>query len=279
MDILVGADPEVFVWDKETEAFVSGHGMVEGTKQDPQPVEGGAVQVDGMALEFNIDPASTAEEFSGRVTSVMAQLQAMIGDRYELRATPVAEFGAEYIAAQPEVARVLGCEPDWSAYTEKLNETPNAEMPFRTASGHIHIGWTEDAEIDDPEHMAACFMLARHMDLFIGFQTYLWSDVDLEIKRRELYGKAGCFRPKSYGMEYRTPSNTWLQSEEIMQHVFNQSVACFNNLIQWPETHHFDLYSGMVKRLNAPKDYPYSIQEYVEIVNETLDNSILWKAA
>lgn len=279
MDILVGADPELFVWDKQEKKFVSGHGMVEGTKKEPYPVEGGAVQVDGMALEFNIDPARNADEFVERIVSVKQQLQDMIGDRYELKAVPVAEFGKKYIQEQPEEARILGCDPDYSAYTQDVNENPNADMPFRTASGHIHIGWCEDIDETHPDHFTACVMLARHMDLFIGLQSYAWSDVDVEMKRRELYGKAGCFRPKSYGMEYRTPSNAWLKDEKIIRHVYNQTIACFDNLVRWPETHEPELYAGIVKRLNNPKSYNYSVIEYGEIVNETLDNSIYYKAA
>ena len=55
--ILVGCDPEVFV--AKGGKFISAHGMIPGTKKAPHKVERGAVQVDGMALEFNIDPAAS----------------------------------------------------------------------------------------------------------------------------------------------------------------------------------------------------------------------------
>ena len=53
--ITVGADPELFV--KKGRSFQSAYGMIPGTKQKPKKVIKGAVQVDGMALEFNIDRA------------------------------------------------------------------------------------------------------------------------------------------------------------------------------------------------------------------------------
>ena len=49
----IGADPEVFVADSLTNTFVSAHDLVPGTKLEPFAVNKGAVQVDGMALEFN----------------------------------------------------------------------------------------------------------------------------------------------------------------------------------------------------------------------------------
>jgi len=55
MKILVGCDPELFV--KKDGVLVSAHGLVQGSKEHPFRVSKGAVQVDGMALEFNIDPA------------------------------------------------------------------------------------------------------------------------------------------------------------------------------------------------------------------------------
>lgn len=279
MDILVGADPELFVRDKKTGKLVSGYGMVEGTKDNPQPVEGGAVQVDGMALEFNIEPAANEEDFVDRIFGVKDQLQAMIGDNYELVATPVAEFGKRYINAQPEEARILGCDPDFNAYTGKPNETPDVETPFRTASGHIHVGWTEGVDPMHPEHFEACCMFARQMDMFLGLQSYAWSDVDIEMKRRNLYGKGGAFRPKKYGMEYRTLSNAWLNKEDIVRHVYRQTVNCFDNLVRWPETHPFELCEGIVRRLNNPKDFNYSVIEYGQVVNETFDNSVYYGKA
>ena len=40
-----------------------------------------------------------------------------------------------------------------------------------------------------------------------------------------MYGKAGCIRVKPYGVEYRTLSNAWLNSEELMAWVFRATQA------------------------------------------------------
>ena len=58
--ILVGCDPEVFV--AQGGVFKSAYNLIKGDKKNPQKIRSGAVQVDGMALEFNIDPAATENE-------------------------------------------------------------------------------------------------------------------------------------------------------------------------------------------------------------------------
>ncbi len=57
MTMLIGADPEVFL--KVGKKNISSHGLINGDKKNPLKVDKGAVQIDGTALEFNIDPAST----------------------------------------------------------------------------------------------------------------------------------------------------------------------------------------------------------------------------
>ena len=108
-DFLIGADPEFFV--KKAGKVVSAHNLVPGTKESPFPVKNGAVQVDGMALEFNINPAETFAAFESSLDSVLEQIIRMVPG-YEIFADPpnpiagplmnsVADFGKAYLDAQP----------------------------------------------------------------------------------------------------------------------------------------------------------------------------------
>lgn len=220
---LIGCDPEFFV--KYKGELISAHGLVKGTKEEPQVVKGGAVQVDGMALEFNTDPAATQEEFLLNIKTVLGEMRKLIPAKYSFAFQPVAEFGRELIAAQPEKARELGCEPDFCAYTMDINTPPNAEVPFRTASGHIHIGTKTDlGESEKAQLVVLC-------DIYLGLPS-LFHDPD--VKRRDLYGKAGCFRNKPYGIEYRTLSNFWLQNTGYMSFYFNQAVKAAESVAHFP---------------------------------------------
>lgn len=216
MKFLIGSDPELFLM--KDGKFVSAHGVIAGDKANPFRVDRGAVQVDGMAVEFNTDPAGTEGEFLTNVQVVMRTLEAMCKG-YDVVAVPVADFGAEYIAAQPDEAKELGCDPDYNAYTGLENVKPDVNLPFRTASGHVHIGWGEDIP-DDLQHRATCEAVSRQMDFFLGLPSLFY---DNDTRRREMYGKAGAFRPKSYGVEYRTLSNAWLKSEDLIKWVFRNA--------------------------------------------------------
>jgi hypothetical protein len=225
MKILVGCDPEVFV--KQDGVFKSAFGLIKGDKANPQKVNRGAVQVDGMALEFNIDPAHSEDEFCINVQDVFNTMKLMVPD-YEVVAVPVAHFDPAYIKNQPAAALELGCDPDFNGWDGLVNNKPNGERPMRTASGHVHIGWTNGVDINDPAHIAQCNAAIRQMDFYLGLPSLAY---DSDQERREMYGKAGCCRYKPYGTEYRTLSNAWLKSEALMRWVYRNTVKGMNELM------------------------------------------------
>jgi hypothetical protein len=226
-----GADPEIFI--QKDGKPVSAHGLIPGDKKNPHKVPFGAVQVDGMALEFNINPAKGEAGFLRNLDSVMNHLMQMVPG-YSLFDQPVAAFGLDYIEAQPQEAKDLGCEPDYNAWTKDINPRPNVKTPFRTASGHIHIGWTDNADLTNDTHFEACCILAKCLDVTLGIPSLLWDEDNL---RRELYGKAGSFRPKPYGMEYRVLSNRWLRTDKphLRRFVFNNTVLAVKKAFKDPE--------------------------------------------
>lgn len=225
MQILVGCDPEVFV--KQDGMFKSAYGLIKGDKKNPQKVNRGAVQVDGMALEFNIDPANSEDEFSLNVQTVFNQLKLMVPD-YEIATVPVAHFDHTYMKNQPSEALELGCDPDYNAWTGLVNTKPDGNRPMRTASGHVHIGWTNDENINDGLHQDMGRAVVKQMDFFLGLPS-LFYDADTE--RREMYGKGGCLRFKPYGVEYRTLSNAWLRNTKLMKWVFRNTKEGFTQLM------------------------------------------------
>lgn len=222
---LIGADPELFMF--RDGAPVSAHETFPGTKSKPFPVNGGAIQVDGTAAEFNIDPAATFEQFTHNIDSVIAEMRNYLAPNEELRTESVVVWPEEYFAGLPFVARELGCMPDFDAWTGRRNPKPSlkAQPTLRTAAGHIHIGFTTDADMRDPRHIINCQRMIRLMDWHVG--TWASSIDAAGATRRQLYGKAGACRYKTYGVEYRTPSNFWVMHEEHRATLWNLIVlAC-----------------------------------------------------
>ena len=70
------------------------------------------------------------------------------------------------------------------------------------------------------------------MDYAIGVPSVL---IDSDKARRRLYGKAGSMRHKPYGVEYRTLSNFWLNSDELTSWVYDRTLWCTKNLDRLPE--------------------------------------------
>lgn len=212
----------MFLKNPNKGTFFSAHGLIPGTKTEPHKVPFGAVQIDGTALEFNIDPAKTMDEFVHNISAVKQTITNMVPG-YNVVAEPVAYYDQDYFDWDiPAVAKELGCDPDYNGWTRDINPRPEpGNMPLRTAAGHIHIGFTEGEDIFAKAHFQKCAAIARQMDYYLGISSLVW---DPDGTRRQLYGKAGAFRPKSYGMEYRVLSNRWLANEQIMGWVYNHAI-------------------------------------------------------
>lgn len=225
MKLLIGADPEVFVHGPLD--YISAHDFPCGDKVNPKKTKHGSVQVDGVALEFNIRPAKTKRNFVRNVKNSIGDLETIV-DRHDpdcfLSFVPYVLFTKDYLNSLPFQTRILGCNMDWNAYTVAPNPMPDADIPIRTAAGHIHLGWGRCEENRD--HLTACADIVKELDVYLGLPSLLW---DPDHHRRELYGKAGAFRPKGYGLEYRVLSNAWVVDKDLCGYVFSAAKRCFQN--------------------------------------------------
>ena len=225
MTTLIGSDPEAFLVDVDG-TFVISVGKIGGSKDEPRPVTKGAVQEDNVLAEFNIDPASTAEEFINHIDTVVAELEAIV-QPLKLLFTSSHEFETEELDAGGEQALMFGCDPDFNCWTKGVNDGPDGfATNLRTAGGHVHIGY------DYPD-AGTSWQVARACDYVLGLPSVL---LDGDARRRELYGSAGACRLKPYGVEYRVLSNFWLSSDVFKRWVFSTaqaSVHAVSKLDEW----------------------------------------------
>ena len=221
MKILLGADPELFIRRKDkVRVFEPAFGKIPGTKEEPVPLpSGGAVQLDGMAAEFNIKPATTPKAFARNIAKAIKDIKKLyVPEDMELLAVPVATFNKKVLDSMPEHVKELGCNPDFNAWEKgSVNPRPDAaDVNFRTGAGHVHIGWTKDAKIDSKQHIEDCCAIVAMLDVTLGsLSTYTWDKKGA--KRRQLYGNAGAMRIKPYGVEYRVLSNAWVMDSKLAE--------------------------------------------------------------
>jgi len=200
----LGADPEIFLQNNAGNP-ISVIGYINADKWNPMQIPdmpaGYTLQEDNVALEFGIPPASNADEFVNHITSVMQK---------SLEYLPNLSFSNLSCIIFPEeqmrhpAAYIFGCEPDFDAWTKSINKSPKPPHELmRSAGGHIHVETNKNP-----------LQVVRAMDLFLGVPSVLMDNGEM---RKQLYGKAGAHRPKSYGVEYRTLSNFWIFKENLIR--------------------------------------------------------------
>ncbi len=230
MFLKLGCDPELFLRDKYTQDFVSAHGLFPGTKSNPHAIDRGAVQVDGTALEFNIHPAETKEQFVRNITAVKAQINEMVrrvSDDLEIVLLPVAKFYEMYFNLMPLESKILGCDPDFDENgVEKTPPEGMQDRPFRTAAGHIHIGWTEGQDPRGTDHFENCKRIAKNFKNVTGYAPV----TPEERERCRFYGAPGSFRPKGYGVELRSPSNLWIKNVDGIETMYDRTIRKMKEL-------------------------------------------------
>ena len=213
----LGQDIEVLLQNEEGK-FISAIGYINADKwhpmQIPDMAPGFTLQEDNVALEYGMPPAASMAEWDASIKAVMDKSKEYL---------PGLSFSKVSCTVFPKdqlrhpAALRFGCEPDFNAWTGKTNPPPAPSNPFmRSAGGHIHIETTEDPEA-----------VIRAMDLFLGVPSVLMDDGEL---RKELYGKAGAHRKKSYGVEYRTLSNFWAHEQPLREWVWRNTERALANL-------------------------------------------------
>jgi len=209
MEFKIGADPELFIKNKYG-SYKSAVGLVGGSKMCPLPIdnEGHAIQEDNVSVEFNIPPASSYEAFRASIHKVLAHIRSILPE-YEIDKASAVSFPKEELNT-PQ-AQEFGCEPDYDAWRKCVNHKPQADDDcLRSAGGHVHVG--SDVAVNNP------IAVIRAMDLFLGVPSI---KLDNGTLRRNLYGKAGAFRQKKYGVEYRTLSNFWIFDDALIKWAFD----------------------------------------------------------
>lgn len=215
---LVGSDPELFIRHSQTNKIISSIGLiprVKGKAYTPEGMSKGyGLQIDNILAEFNIPPTNIKADFIASMNKMKKFIDDFVkktDQNYEIHCYGSAIVDDDQL--QSKEAKEFGCSPDYNAWTEDINPKPDGESTnLRTTGCHFHIGY------DNPS-VEISLEIVKAFDLFLGVPSIL---IDPDDRRRQLYGKAGCFRLTSYGVEYRTLSGYFISSDKLIGYCFDQ---------------------------------------------------------
>lgn len=217
-NITLGTDPELFL--QKDNKIISAIGKIGGSKSEPQPISdnGHFIQEDNVAIEYNIPACKTIEEWVYHHNFVKDYLEVLVsGMGCTLAIQPSATLDESEL--DNDIARLAGCEPDFNVWEECVNEPADLSLTsLRSAGGHISIGWdnpTQEQQLD----------MVKAMDATVGLESVLLDD---DTERKKLYGKAGCFRFREYGIEARLLSNFWIKTDESLKWAWNTTMKAID---------------------------------------------------
>ena len=230
--LMVGSDPECFLRDLHGNLVSSIDVRLPGTKNKPFSTPFGSIQKDNILAEFNSIPAASLADFINNHRLIIKDLTDIITPLNLQLDFVASALCSEELLSDPD-ARVAGCEADYNVWTGTANTPADYRTNnIRAAGGHVHISF--DQAVNNNE---ARLQMVKALDLALCLPSVL---LDPDTDRRKFYGKAGSYRPKDAqkikfadpydGLEYRSLSNFWLKSEELMAFVWNGVERCYNNL-------------------------------------------------
>jgi hypothetical protein len=214
-NLKIGADPELFLEDES--GFVSSEGLIGGSKDEPRDIGLGCyVQEDNVAVEFNIPPVDNEDDFVRYIEYSIGVLKEMVGNQFKFSTISSAEFNEMYLST-PHSKR-SACAPDYNVWNNcEANMVPLlGTTNLRSSGAHLHFGYSSPTiEVSNA--------IVKMSDVFITIPTLKYENREAAILRRGMYGSAGSFRYKPYGVEYRTLSSFWIGDEEKTREIYHRA--------------------------------------------------------
>lgn len=228
-----GADPEWMICDGSgmcvpLPVLVDEHGFNwESENDEKHPVlheEPGEFKVimDGVAAELTLPPARSGKDMWKHLNSAYQYLSSVVIPLgMTVQIVPTVKYNYEKFYSDRSFYRawmgIFGCDKDRDILDPGY-DSPDIDATthqWRYAGGHIHISDNNEFVLH-----GNAYPILLSMCLVVGtFCISNCSDPQGEGQRAWKYGQPGRYRPQLYsgqiqGLEYRTPSCDWTQSEE-----------------------------------------------------------------
>ncbi len=227
-NIFFGADPEFFFKNKDgvvgAEKIIPEGGIEYPLASDKVPQQEGAmfgedhkIIIDGVQAEMNIRATHCRQYLANEIALCMHQLKKILPKGHTIDLSPLVEVSEQEFDSISNTHKGFGCNPSYNQYTGGQSQI--TVDPFivreRPAGGHIHLGGYR-GDMEQIEVLQDVDIMVPVLDIVLGNTAVLVDTNPLNARRRENYGRAGEYRLKPYGIEYRTVSNFWLRSYPLM---------------------------------------------------------------
>lgn len=219
-----GSDPEFFFCKKT--AFGRKGSVIGSEKILP---EGGlslngrtkaSIVRDGVQAELNPAQNTCRQRCANEIASNFKTIVELIKKkRITINWSPLVRVTKSEMDSLSPASKIFGCMPSLNAYGEKIEQPDASTYPFRSAGGHIHIGYLYTTGKDEARDILTkknTDDVVKILDIIVGNTCVLVDRHPGNIERRKAYGRAGDYRKPAHGIEYRTLSNFWLQNYVLM---------------------------------------------------------------
>lgn len=195
------------------------------TKENPFHVNGGTMHHDCSLLEFTTPPCDSPGSLRSsynlqkeyvrgtllKTSDVYRRGADVVGEAVRsitLAESTAATFSQVEFMNQPE-NRELGCSPSRNAYGSRPIRPEGYADTKRFGGTHLNISTPDTTSAEDRS-------LVMAVDIAFAMPHMITcNDPDDEQLRRELYGRAGEYRRKDFGIEFRVLSSNFLSFYSI----------------------------------------------------------------
>lgn len=169
------------------------------------------VIIDGVQAEFNVEPSTCRQSFSGNLHRCFLELEKQTKNKkVDISIAQTVEVSEKEMKSLAPASQQFGCEPSKNAYADVgISIKDASKYRYRSAGGHLHLGHMEIPSLK--KALTNHKDMARLLDIIVGNTCVLLDRDPGNVERRKVYGRAGEYRTPKHGLEYRTLSNFWLR--------------------------------------------------------------------
>lgn len=196
--------------------------------------------MDGVAMELTTyEYFQNAERMHSLIQESIAELESLVaklnwaGEKLSVNKKPVIYIDPEIYLPELEDENIyqgfiFGCDPDKDGIIQdyKCETFDIRDHQYRYGGGHFHIGSKNPDHVEIMHNLQIPFV--QLLAILVGNVSIANSEYPEEEKLRVFhYGKPGRYRPQKWGLEYRTPSNSWIENKSTIESMMENAKRAF----------------------------------------------------